>query len=196
MNRMTTIALVPICLALVAGGCHTGRETPTGSYETIAADPQRDTQAARKHNAASVILLKDDCLDQAEARLKTALKADLFFGPAHNNLGTVYYRQKKFYLAAWEFQYAAKLMPTKAEPRRRRQMVRRGPDPRTRHRRNRRQPRPPPHPHRPQRRQDPPPPRRGGPEGPPPPMDHLGPRKTRPPGLGPHPAHHSAGLAA
>jgi hypothetical protein len=31
-------------------------------------------------------------------------------GPAHNNLGIVYYRQKKYYLAAWEFQYAAKLM--------------------------------------------------------------------------------------
>jgi hypothetical protein len=31
-------------------------------------------------------------------------------GPAHNNLGIVYYRRKKYYLAAWEFQYAARLM--------------------------------------------------------------------------------------
>jgi hypothetical protein len=33
-------------------------------------------------------------------------------GPAHNNLGIVYYRQKKYYLAAWEFQHAARLYPT------------------------------------------------------------------------------------
>ena len=48
---------------------------------------------------------------------QTALSADLFFGPAHNNLGTVYLRQQKYYLAAWEFQYAEQLMPHQAEPR-------------------------------------------------------------------------------
>lgn len=29
----------------------------------------------------------------------------------------MYFRQKKFYLAAWELQYAAKLMPHRPEPR-------------------------------------------------------------------------------
>ena len=37
-------------------------------------------------------------------------------GPAHNNLGKVYFRQGKMYLAAWEFQYAMKLMPNQPEP--------------------------------------------------------------------------------
>ncbi len=52
----------------------------------------------------------------AEAALKAALEADIMCGPAHNNLGKVYYRQGKLYLAAWEFQYAMKLMPNQSEP--------------------------------------------------------------------------------
>jgi Flp pilus assembly protein TadD len=53
----------------------------------------------------------------AETELKAALAADVMHGPAHNNLGKVYYHDKKLYLAAWEFQYAAKLMPNVPEPR-------------------------------------------------------------------------------
>src|SRR4029453_19576722 len=52
-----------------------------------------------------------------EAELKSALAADVMCGPAHNNLGKVYYHQHKLYLAAWEFQYAMKLMPNVPEPR-------------------------------------------------------------------------------
>ncbi len=66
--------------------------------------------------ATAVELIKNGNLEEARKQLELALEADVFFGPAHNNLGNVYYMQKKFYLAAWEFQYAAKLMPTKAEP--------------------------------------------------------------------------------
>ena len=105
-------------LILVAVGCNNnGNNIQTPDYKTVAADPQRDTPKAQVHNASAAKLLACDELQEAEKELKAALKADLFFGPAHNNLGTVYYRQQKFYLAAWEFQYAAKLMPNKAEPR-------------------------------------------------------------------------------
>jgi Tfp pilus assembly protein PilF len=86
-------------------------------YRTLARDPSRDTQAAREHNARGAELLEKGHPEPAEEELKEALAADLFFGPAHNNLGIAYFRQKKHYLAAWEFQYAAKLMPSKAEPR-------------------------------------------------------------------------------
>ena len=61
-------------------------------------------------------LLNDDQAEEAEKTLKAALSADLFFGPAHNNLGTLYHRQEQYYQAAWEFQYAVRLMPGKAEP--------------------------------------------------------------------------------
>lgn len=98
-------------------GCHKQNARLGDPYETVAVDPRRDTDKARQLNAEAVEEITDGDLDDAEAKLKKALTADLFFGPAHNNLGTVYLRQQKYYLAAWEFQYAVKLMPTQAEPR-------------------------------------------------------------------------------
>jgi Flp pilus assembly protein TadD len=105
-----------VLMVCFLAGCQTDAMR-CGQYETAAKDPHRDTQAANVHSAKAVALLKVNDLEQAEKELKAALAADLFHGAAHNNLGTVYFRQKKLYLAAWEFQYAAKLMPTKAEPR-------------------------------------------------------------------------------
>jgi Flp pilus assembly protein TadD len=91
------------------------KEEPV-QYNTIGTDPNRDTLAATQHNAEGLRLIEAECFDQAEEQLKLALDADLFYGPAHNNLGTVYLHNKDFYRAAWEFQYAAKLMPGKSEP--------------------------------------------------------------------------------
>ena len=45
-------------------------------------------------------------MEKAEKLLKQALTADIGYGPAHNNLGKVYYHRQNFYLAAWEFEYA------------------------------------------------------------------------------------------
>ncbi len=104
-------------LMLLVCGCQRNRPEPTTmSYKTVAADPGRDTEVARRCNALAVALLEQGDLAGAERELKVSLGADALFGPAHNNLGTVYYRQKKFYLAAWEFQYAAKLMPDRSSP--------------------------------------------------------------------------------
>ncbi len=108
-----------LCIvAVLAACCGCGRRADVTAkpYETPAAANSRHSELARARNAEAVALIKAGQLDQAEAVLKDALTADAFFGPAHNNLGTVYYRQGSYYLAAWEFQYAAKLMPTKAEP--------------------------------------------------------------------------------
>ena len=65
---------------------------------------------------AGLDLIEDERYDAAEKKLKEALTADITFGPAHNNLGLVYYKQKQLYKAAWEFEYAAKLMPRSPEP--------------------------------------------------------------------------------
>jgi len=111
--RLALLMLIP----LAACGCRASRSGPTDDYMTVAGDPRRDTETARRHNARAVGLIGDDKLDDAERELKAALRADLFFGPAHNNLGNVYYRTRRYYLAAWEFQYAARLMPGKIEPR-------------------------------------------------------------------------------
>ncbi|MFA6135160.1 MAG: tetratricopeptide repeat protein [Phycisphaerae bacterium] len=85
-------------------------------YETPVSGDHRNSDLASELCAKAAKLIKQDQLPAAERELKMALTADAFFGPAHNNLGMVYYQQQKYYLAAWEFQYAAKLMPTKAEP--------------------------------------------------------------------------------
>jgi len=114
---------LPLCVLVITTaslfltGCQTqhGSESAMG-YETLKDPPNRDTSLAREHNAAALQQMNDGNLDNAEKELKEALAADMFFGPAHNNLGTVYFRQKKFYLAAWEFQYAVKLMPGQVEP--------------------------------------------------------------------------------
>jgi tetratricopeptide (TPR) repeat protein len=112
------IAKFLVCLAasLAATGCENKDPVVATDYETHLKDPHRNTDAAREANARAVKLIKDSKLDDAQKELKTALNEDLFFGPAHSNLGLVYLKQKKYYLSAWEFQYAAKLMPGKAEP--------------------------------------------------------------------------------
>src|SRR5207244_11087948 len=46
-----------------------------------------------------------------------ALTKDLFFGPAHNNLGVLFLGQDKLYEAANEFEWARKLMPGHPDPR-------------------------------------------------------------------------------
>jgi Flp pilus assembly protein TadD len=96
-------SILVLCVGLVLCGCHLRR--------------RGNAALARRQTATGKDLLKVGKLPEAEEALKAALAADLFHGPAHNNLGIVYYRQKRFYLAAWEFQYAAKLMQNRPEPR-------------------------------------------------------------------------------
>jgi Tfp pilus assembly protein PilF len=103
-------------LALVAlSGCASTRKN-ADAYETMRKDPRHDAELAQRENARAVALLDKGEYDGAEAALKAALVADILCGPAHNNLGKVYFHQKKLYMAAWEFQYAAKLMPNQPEP--------------------------------------------------------------------------------
>ena len=102
----------------LAGGCASSPAREAGAeYETISSDPRRDADAAARHNADAMRRMADGDYAGAEVALKSALAADVMHGAAHNNLGKVYYHQGKLYLAAWEFQYAAKLMPGLPEPR-------------------------------------------------------------------------------
>jgi len=54
---------------------------------------------------------------RAEALLCEALAADLWFGPAHNNLGVAALKRGDLYEAANEFEWARKLMPGHPDPR-------------------------------------------------------------------------------
>ncbi len=104
--------------ALFGTGCksNTTKKVP-GPYETIGKDIRRDTETARAENTKAVELITAGKYQEAEAILRRALEADVTFGPAHNNLGKVYFHRGEMYLAAWEFQYAANLMRDQPEPR-------------------------------------------------------------------------------
>jgi Tfp pilus assembly protein PilF len=109
-------------LALVAGGCSSFRETEKTHYETVQADAQHDTPLAEADHAKAIEYISGrSCaggcdLVKAEEYLEKALVADVTYGPAHNTLGMLYLRQHRPYLAAWEFEYANKLMPERFEP--------------------------------------------------------------------------------
>jgi Tfp pilus assembly protein PilF len=105
-----------VLLPLAFAGCASRPDAEDGGYETVRPDPRRDGDVAERHNAEAVRRMARGDYDGAERELKAALAADVMYGPAHNNLGKAYYHQGKLYLAAWEFQYAAKLMPGVPEP--------------------------------------------------------------------------------
>jgi len=108
-------ALLLLLPALFAPGCSRWRSRTHLDYRTIQADPNHDSEQARAENQRAIELLEKGKIDKAEQALRKALIADVTYGPAHNNLGKLYFGQGKFYLAAWEFEYAAKLMPQRAE---------------------------------------------------------------------------------
>jgi Tfp pilus assembly protein PilF len=115
MLTMKRIIVPALLLAAVVGCRSTAQSKSSGT--TIVADGSRDTATARRENEAAFELIQQGRLDEAEKACKRAIAADIMYGPAHNNLGLVYYHQDKLYAAAWEFQNAAKLMPYQPEPR-------------------------------------------------------------------------------
>lgn len=115
-ERITTLLLL-LTTALLTGCQNTSDTARNTRYDTLpAGQSDANTQLARKHHERGLLYYEDGDMESAIAALKDALTADVTYGPAHNSLGTVYYEQKRFYLAAWEFQYAAKLMPRTPEP--------------------------------------------------------------------------------
>ncbi len=101
----------------VIAGCAPSQRSPRRPYQTIPASPGRDADKADRINVQALDFIEKGDLDKAEAALKRALPVDVSHGAAHNNLGTVHLQRGKYYLAAWEFQYATKLMPTQPQPR-------------------------------------------------------------------------------
>ncbi|MCG3123898.1 MAG: hypothetical protein GIKADHBN_02336 [Phycisphaerales bacterium] len=105
--------LVGACVAVSIGGC--GSPRASGPYSTQSAEA-RDPRKADELNARAADVIDRDP-QQAEALLREALTADIYHGPAHNNLGTLYLAQGKLYEAASEFEWARKLLPGHPDPR-------------------------------------------------------------------------------
>jgi len=105
--------LLPALLAL--GAC-TSTPDSVGPY----APPtglERNTHQAELLSREAADSIDAGDLEEAEALLRQSLTADLFFGPAHNNLGVVFLKQAKLYEAAQEFEWAKKLLPAAPDPR-------------------------------------------------------------------------------
>jgi len=108
-----------LVVACASAGCldSNAGQPSAAPYHTVRIEPLRDTEAAKQGNQEGLKHLAENDLTAAAQAFQRALAADVEFGPAHNNLGKVYYRQKKWHEAAWEFEYACKLLPKYAEPR-------------------------------------------------------------------------------
>jgi tetratricopeptide (TPR) repeat protein len=122
MRHLLGCLLLAATGTMVCSGCGMRQRHAPESYETIAANERYDTDTARKEHEKATKLLdkslygKSAKLAEAEMHLQKALVADITYGPAHNSLGVVYMLRRNFYTAAWEFEYAAKLMPDNFEP--------------------------------------------------------------------------------
>ena len=100
-------SLFILAVLIAAAGCDSSNH-----HRVVAtAPPGQDTALARAENDLAYQLIHDGKDQEAEAHLHKAIEADVTFGPAHNNLGLIYYRQGRYYDAAWEFYNTTKLMP-------------------------------------------------------------------------------------
>lgn len=96
---------------------HGSPESPYAvSADDAATSPVRDTIAAQRLTREAAEVIQTD-REHAEQLLRKALEADLFYGPAHNNLGIIALGCDEFYEAASEFEWARKLMPGHPGPR-------------------------------------------------------------------------------
>jgi Flp pilus assembly protein TadD len=107
------LAAAVLPLALSAPGCRAARSS--SPYATQS-EVQRDSLKAQRLTQEAAELI-DTKPERAEALLREALTADLYHGPAHNNLGVLYLKQGKIYEAAGEFEWGRKLMPGHPDPR-------------------------------------------------------------------------------
>lgn len=118
----TALEAVLVAGTLAISGCAPWSRPTTTDYVTVERESGSDSSEAQKlYNKARRQMTKHErgekCdLAKAEKLLQQSLATDVRFGPAHHRLGVLYFWQHKLYLAAWEFEYAARLMPDRFEP--------------------------------------------------------------------------------
>ncbi len=106
---LVILLAVPIALQ----GCSTSRSTNPYTSQNEGA---RDSVKAQRLTMEAADVMADDP-EKAEKLLREALAADLWHGPAHNNLGVILLNRDAWYEAAGEFEWARKLMPGHPDPR-------------------------------------------------------------------------------
>ena len=114
MRRFIVCVSLAVCLG-TASGCRSTGDGASGPYATQEGARRETAKAERLTKEAAELLSEDP--DQAEKLLREALTADIFFGPAHNNLGVIHLGRGDLYEAANEFEWSRKLMPGHPDPR-------------------------------------------------------------------------------
>ena len=112
---MTDRSIITL-LVLIISGLLPACDSLRSSAYNPAATSTRDTVRAHKLNQQAADFIDSDP-EKAEELLREALSFDLFYGPAHNNLGVIYLKRGEMYSAASEFEWARKLMPGHPDPR-------------------------------------------------------------------------------
>ena len=114
----SAVPALGLLAAVLATGCSTAPPVTLDDRvdRMITAEREIDTETARRYHQLANDALDARRWDDAAQYLKHALSADPTFGPARNNLGRVYFAQGRMYDAAWEFEYAARLMPHAVAP--------------------------------------------------------------------------------
>lgn len=105
--------LICLCLSLLLPlGCAASGQPRSDANR----DAQRNPQLAAELTHQASQLIESDPT-QAMQLLRQAIEADLFHGPAHNDLGVLLLNQGDLYAAAEEFDWARRLMPGHPDPR-------------------------------------------------------------------------------
>jgi Flp pilus assembly protein TadD len=114
--RATALSVAALCAALIfVTGCASSNSGGAHVYRTPT-EGQRNPLRAQELTMRAAELLHEDPA-KAEELLREALTADLYHGPAHNNLGVAMLGKGLWYEAANEFEWARKLMPGHPDPR-------------------------------------------------------------------------------
>jgi len=116
--RISTRSLLNRLLMLIflLSGCSRVFVSKKSFYRTVTGDVGVNTEIAKEKNEQAIACLQSGNLTKAQQLCHEALVSDAAFGPAHNTLGKVYFQQQKYYLAAWEYEYANEAMPERIEP--------------------------------------------------------------------------------
>lgn len=104
---------VGLCVGVVLASA--GCATRPGPYSPQSESARDSNKAQALTQKATAIMDKDPA--KAESLLREALTADLYHGPAHNDLGVLLLKKSLLFEAAGEFEWARKLMPGHPDPR-------------------------------------------------------------------------------
>lgn len=107
---MTSLCRIVIFLVMLSPAACQSNSGPYSPRAESARDVMKAQQLTRE-------AAKQPDPARAEKLLREALTADIFHGPAHNNLGVVFLKRGQLFEAAQEFEWAQKTMPGHPDPR-------------------------------------------------------------------------------